>query len=230
MRKIQILGLLVGVFAFAAIAVASASAAPEWLLNGSAASKVAVSTTGTLTLEDTGAKTSVECNGTFVGTVGPGAADEITLVEDLEAKDVTKANEGNATTGWLDCKIVTKGICEEATGALVKVFPLHLPWITTLALNANATSGFVDNISNSESNPGYEVKCHVIGIEAGDTCTGNTGGEAANGTSDVTGTFSANELITPHVSCTVGGAKTGKNTGTGLTESSSGTLSISGEA
>jgi hypothetical protein len=230
MRKIQILGLLVGVFAFAAIAAASATAAPEWLVNGGMASKVAATDSGSIEVEDTGAKTSIECNGVLVGTVGPGAAGEITLVEDLEAKDVTKANEGNATTGWLDCKIVTKGICEEARGALVKVFPLHLPWITTLALNANATSGFVDNISNSESNPGYEVKCHVIGIEAGDTCSGDTGGEVANGTSDVTGTFSANELITPRASCTVGGAKTAKSTGTGLAESSSGTLSISGEA
>lgn len=176
MRKIQILGAFIAVLAFSAVAVASASAI-EWLIGGKAVTvETSVKSQGTLTLKHTGGLTGeyeVECDGRFIGTVGPKAADLTTLVEGLNTGEVDK----------VICKFskATKE-CGNA-GEAVEVKPLHLPWKTELLESGGKK--YDHFISTSGKEPGYEFKCpldfNLSGSCSGltlSTFTGNSGGNS----------------------------------------------------
>lgn len=138
MKKLQVIGLaLVAVFAFFAVAAASASAA-EWLADGAsiaAGTTVNTDTTGSVVLEDMLSKVAIECKGSGTGTIGSGAADVTsTIVEEGCVK----------APGSAECKNP-------------KAAAIHLPWTTKL------TSLEEDEISNSGAGePGYEVLCEGL--------------------------------------------------------------------
>jgi hypothetical protein len=223
MKKLHVLGVaLCAVFAFCAVAVSSASALSQWLLNGGIISTAvpATSTTGVnnLLLEDTGAGADVLCSGSFDGTVGPGAADLITEVLDLENKLVGAAG--------LHCE-EDSGLCLEK---LATVLPLNLPWATEIMLTAGGVffNLILEDPVTKPGLPGYEVECKTIVGTIKDVCSGESGAEIKNITGGVEGAFlEANEEITPAGSCTVGGAKSGLLSGVGTETSTSGTISVS---
>ncbi|HEY5287012.1 MAG TPA: hypothetical protein VIJ50_07900 [Solirubrobacteraceae bacterium] len=209
MRKIKILGLaIVAVCVLGSIAVASASAAPEWLVGGAKMeSSLLVESEGNLLLEDMTLGVDVTCSGKFIGTVGPGAKDLITEVLDLENKNP------------LSCKA---SICE---GELVAVTPVNLPWETELLLiTVGGKEIMVDMLLGS---PGYSISCKTILGTTKDVCTGATASEEINVTGGVEGVFSENEEITAPGTCEVGGAKSGLVVGSGVSKPDSGTLTVS---
>jgi len=153
MRKIQILGAFIAVLAFSALAVASAGAT-LWLKNGASLSTADPSTThGTIILEHTGGTTgtsTIECSGLFIGTVGPGAEDKVTEIENL-----TGTEKG------------TKIKCKALAGCFVSepsVTAKKLPWTTELVLEAGVTW---DKQTAAGNGPGWEVEC-AFGIKV--TC------------------------------------------------------------
>jgi hypothetical protein len=203
------------VFAFSAVAAASAFAEGKWLLNGAAApANTPVDSTGTLLLEDMTFKTDVTCSGLFGGTVATGGvaqADEITTVVDLEGKTP------------LSCTLTEKGACTEANGSLILVTPVNLPWKTELLLNEEKP--FLDDILGS---PGYLIECTTILGKIDDTCTGATSTEEKNVAGGVEGIFSETETITPPGNCTQGGTAAGLVVGKGVTTpTGGGTLTVS---
>ncbi|MGN6373597.1 MAG: hypothetical protein ACTHM1_11525 [Solirubrobacteraceae bacterium] len=140
MRKIQILGAFIAVLAFSALAVASAGAT-QWLFKNEAIKTAhASNSTGTIDLIKAGGSLGagdVKCKGEFVGTVGPGAADEIT--------EVVNGTEKNL----VQCERVS-GFCFSPV-----MHALKLPWKTELVLVEGVTW---DKIIGGE----YEFSC-VIG-------------------------------------------------------------------
>lgn len=152
LKRLKIAGLcLVAVFAVSAVGAASAFASPEWLQNGSKlTSALSVTSKGKLKLTDTkgGLKkgsVTIECTGTDKGTVGPGAADELTEV---------KATE---------CKHVAGEECPSPSAEAV-----HLPWKTELYEEGSAIR---DKVANSGAGlPGWKVKCSILS----DTCEAET--------------------------------------------------------
>jgi len=151
---------LLAVFAVSAIAVSSASAAHEWLTLGGAKIMSAAenaTTDGTIELHNNkipslfgGGALTVLCMGQFLGTVGPGSADTITLFESLTATEQDK----------LSCTVSksTNTICTE--GTLVTVTPVNLPWATKLVLTG--TTIFDDITASKGGAFGYGVTCKSI--------------------------------------------------------------------
>jgi hypothetical protein len=150
MRKIQILGAFAAVLAFSALAVASASAT-LWLKAGASLSaETAANTHGILILHHTGGLAGsllIECDGLFVGKVGPGALDLVELVENLSGTE----------QDLISCK-VTSGNIFCPTGTLVSVHAVGLPWHTLLVLEAGVT--FDEFLTG-----GYEVLCNGNKVE-----------------------------------------------------------------
>jgi len=165
---------MLAALAFSAVATASASAV-EWLDNGAKIGvALSVVTTGLLELEDMGNGVKVHCEGRFLGTVGPGAADEITLAEPL-------TTEGDL----IECPVTkgVAGICP--VGATADVEAVHLPWKTTLLEEVGEIR---DDIENSGAGvPGYTVKCEG----QTDTCEGATSAKVTPLVSPVPSEFDA---------------------------------------
>jgi hypothetical protein len=162
--KVIILALF-AVFAFSAVAASNALAAHQWLKGGAPITKVGgepSTTEGKILLHHIGGlagELTIECNGKFDGTVGPGVADEITKALTLAGVEVTK-------TKPLSCTVVASKSSVCTTGTLVNVVPVDLPWKTELVLEG--TSVFDNITENGKGLPGYETICHEIPI----TCTG----------------------------------------------------------
>ena len=169
MRKIHIVGLaLVAAFAFSAVAVASASA-HEWLTKaGAKVEKAEKSTTdGLLLLHlkkigalEGGGELTVHCEGSFDGTVGPGAADKVEKVLGTKGELGTEASP-------IKCEVVesTNSICKAKTA--VSVIPIHVPWATELLLiGSTLYDHFFEEGTNGQ--PGYKTTCNGIGV----TCEG----------------------------------------------------------
>lgn len=162
MKKIHMVGLaLVAVLAFGAMSVASASAA-EWLtLGGAALTKAEAATTkGSLLLHNKkipalegGGELTVTCAGSFVGTVGPGAADTVTEVLGTKGEVNEVACEVTASTN---------SICKAGQKVVVK--PVHLPWTTKLITVGTE----IFDEATATGNPGYGVTC----VSITNTCTG----------------------------------------------------------
>jgi len=216
MKKIQILAALCAVCAFSMAAVATASA-NEWLLNGAAiTAKTAVETTGELTLDVLVLgvlAVAIDCNGAFDGTVGPGAADEITAVLNLEKVEVGKELVGTA----LSCEVLTSAFEEcGKVGELASVWVDGLPWKTELLLNGSVIE---DDITSATA--GYHVVCPGSAKKE-NLCNGVLSAVVTNETTDVLGTFSE---ATNEETCTTG---TGHVSGSGLTvDLAGGTLAAS---
>jgi len=219
---------------FASVASAATTLPAEWLFNSAAiTSELLVNTSGELLLEESQIGADVLCIGLFEGTVGPGDKDLVTLIEDLEGKDVQQGSSG--TNAWLNCFIhETKGDCEEALETLVQVFPLNLPWTTLveLIINEKHEEVFVDLFvegTPSTKKPGYLVECSILGIKGDATCEGESGALLENGTSDVTSNFVSDKIVTNRAKCTnpLGGGEGLLESSNGLTESAEGTLSVS---
>jgi hypothetical protein len=213
MSRIRLIGLaLVAVFAFSAVTVASASAAPVWeqQIGGTfgpittpvtAASK----SIGNLTLTDSVAGTSIECAGTDSGKVGAGSKDEVT--------SITASS----------CKFVTAGSCTSSKP--VTATAKNLPWITELYEEAGKVRDHVKAHSGG-GEPGYDVECTVAGIfKVQDECLGETNTAMNNVTGGVEAVFDA---TSPKVKCSIGGAGSGTVLGKDLNENpASGAIRVS---
>jgi hypothetical protein len=191
MSRIRIIGLaLVAVFAFSAVAAASASAAPEWLVAGAKpTSPVAVTskTEGKLKLTDEGVGVTVECEGTDKGTVGPKSADTVSTV--------TPKNPCTVTAGTALC------------GTTANASALHLSWETSLI---EPVAGEIrDEVKNSTNNPGWKVEC-LGGLKTTDECTGDSSTLIHNNTPAAGVVTAEFEAKSAHANCTVGGTGKGK--------------------
>ncbi len=209
LAKFKVVGLLlVVVFAVSAV-VASSASALQWLVGGKGlTASVAIKSSGTLTLADLSAGTTIVCEGTGEGTVGPGASD---LVSNLTA---TK------------CKFATglQGSCESEEKTAPTATPLNLPYNTLLLTKGSLT---LDRITSEKgSGVGWAVKCGVGGIlKVTDECTaGYTNTLVVNEAAGVVTPF--NEVET--ASCTLGTSTSGMVSGRPLNKNpASGTLSVS---
>ena len=165
MRKIHIIGLaLVAAFAFSAVAVASASA-HEWLtLAGVKVEKAEKSTADGLWLVhlkkigalEGGGELAIHCEGSFDGTVGPGAADKVEKVLGTKGELGTKESP-------IKCEVTesTNSICKAKTA--VNVETVHLGWATELLLIGSVLyDHFFEEGTKGE--PGYETTCNGIGV------------------------------------------------------------------
>jgi hypothetical protein len=154
-----------------------------------------------LTFEDTGAKTAMECQGGGTAKLNAKGTGEIVALTATSCKFVAGKN----------------GACEASKPVTAKA--THLPWKTKLE---EAAGGEVRNaIENSGTGlPAYEVECTVAGIfKVNDKCEGNTSTSikrrtsAAGGEGTVEGAF---DEKSPLANCSVGGEKTGKMAGISL--------------
>jgi hypothetical protein len=144
MRKIQVLVAFVAVLAFGALAASSASAATEWLVSGKhPTAETSAPAHGLLQLTSDGV--TFHCTGLFIGTVGPGALDLITLAENLTGTE----------KDLVSCE-VTKDPFSVCGGvkALATLHAVNLPWHTMLELSGSTT---VDHILPTTA--GYEAVC-----------------------------------------------------------------------
>jgi hypothetical protein len=233
--------VLVAMMAVSAVTVASASGAvtflpAEWLVNGEkVAAKLAATATGEILLEDTnalkaGIKADALCSGILDGTIGPGAADEITELLTLAGVAVPKTA---LEPSGLAC--TNDSNCESA-----KAWAINLPWLTEVQLWEEGTeSGFVILISAHAGGaaPGWYVECTVLGVKATDECKAATPESkpegatlAENETGGVLTEFleSFTELMELKLAlCSSSGEETGIVEGPGLEATTEGTLTIS---
>jgi hypothetical protein len=104
-------------------------------------------------------KTTVECNGKLIGTVGPNAEDEVTEVTDL-----------NGNKPPLNCKVTELGPCSGNLLALVT--PENLPWKTELL--EPAPGEIVDHFKDGgKGKPAFSVECTLSDMsKATELCEG----------------------------------------------------------
>jgi hypothetical protein len=224
---------LFAVFAFSAVLAASASAEEvtllaEWLINGAAVTTLtSVSSTGALELTDNktaGGAATVLCEGTLDGSVGPNGEDEITEVLNLASEKVGTELIGVA----LLCTRVS--LCEAGTD--IELWPDNLPWLTLLNLMTTAPEFLVHLFKDSEDSntaqPGWELKCLVLGIPLEDLCLGLTSFAVENITGSVLSLFDpAAPISSEKGDCTQGGVASGEVKGEGLIVPLTGTLTVS---
>jgi len=112
-------------------------------------------TVGKLKLTDMGAPggaSTIECEGTLEGSVGPGKEDSVTK------------------TTTTSCVRVS-GSCE--AGHAITAEPLNLPWKTELLLEGGKVRDMIMN--GGKGTPGWKVECTVLGfVKIQDECTGET--------------------------------------------------------
>jgi hypothetical protein len=101
----------------------------------------------TLTLASNG--TTIDCKGTSVGTIGPGAGGTVTTL-------LTEAGVEITETKPVECELLTAGLCT----APVTARPVGLPWLTSLTTSNDLLEG--------TSSPGWAIKCNN-GVS--NTCT-----------------------------------------------------------
>jgi hypothetical protein len=202
MRNIKVWGLAFSaMLLISGLAVANASAAPQWTLNGAAiGSAVAKSGAGTFELTDEngffGSTVTVKCTLTLTGTAGPGAADTI------------------STLTISSCTTVS-GVCGSPTAGAA-----NLPWKTELATIGGVVRDKI--LNDGKGSPGYWVSCIIVGNTIKDTCTSERLQPAVTlNTSPVPLVFDAGSGT---LDCTLGGAGSGHIRGTITLKSSAGTL------
>ncbi len=173
MRKVTTTGVLLSILVLCFGGPPTASAAEtEWLCNekvvGTKSECVVLGENlEVLLLKDMSAGSEVDCPVGSVlseGFVGPGAKDETTKVEFLEAGAKCTAPEKAEN---LKGESVANA-CKKA----VKVEAENLPWNTTLE---TINEELWDKIAGSKekSNPGYLTECEVEGIKVDDLCEAN---------------------------------------------------------
>jgi hypothetical protein len=159
MKKIHILGLaLCAVFAFSAIAAASAFAADEWLAGGAAiTTELETSTEGTLNLHVLSGETEVNeinCSALLTGDVGP---KEINLVLDLFNLSSVLIEELPGTA--LACETLTNPI-----GAGCTIGGETLLWADELRLGAEPLT-WESLLELMAAEPLFLVHLHHVAFE-----------------------------------------------------------------
>ncbi|MGN6587852.1 MAG: hypothetical protein ACTHKT_10360 [Solirubrobacterales bacterium] len=204
MRNVKVWGLAFSaMLLISGLAVANASAAPQWTLNGATIVKaLAVTGTGTLEFTDTNGLVgpfTIHCTLTTTGTAGPGAADT------------------TSTITVSSCTTVA-GTCGSPSAS-----PVNLPWRTELATIGGVVRDKIT--SDGKGAPGYTLLCTIGGLRVSDTCTSERGQPKVTlNTSPVPIEFDAGSGT---LDCSIGGAGTGHIRGTILVKSSAGTLTAS---
>lgn len=165
MKKIPIVGAMFMVAYLCGALTVSASAAPEWLINGNpVASLTSVQSTGLLTITDLEASplgpSSMDCEGTLTGTVGSAGEGEITEITDAEGRKYISANTTLGST-FLECKGAAG--CE-GDGL---VWPFGLPWLTQLELEG---ARIIDDTKANTGEMGYALECSIFGIKEESDC------------------------------------------------------------
>jgi hypothetical protein len=166
MKRIHIIGIaFAAIFAFSMIGASGASAAftlwdqctktaspleftesncittgssPTWGWEEIKAKTATDSLVTTLTLSSNG--TTIDCEGSSDGTVGPGAADETTKLLTSAGAEITEAAP-------VTCTLLAAGLCS----APVTAFPVGLPWLTLLTGNNDLLEG--------TTSPGWKIHC-----------------------------------------------------------------------
>jgi hypothetical protein len=161
MKKIHILGVtLFAVFAFCAVAAASALATPEFLDNGE----------------------SILASTTFLSEIMSNGAGFGLLLEDMgnstEVECMLGVNEGllSTTAGLAE---ITEALCTEGLAvsglcsAPVTIVALNLPWEVTLTLVIEGGANMYRAApTNAAENTGYLVECETVLGKQDDPCTG----------------------------------------------------------
>ena len=229
MKKFRLLGVaLAAVFAVAAMTVASASAAPvfllaEWLVNGAAITTPHNTDAegSEILIEETilGIKIDVLCSGIFDGNVQANGVDVVSELLALAGGSAINLTNALVCTNSLNCPEPL-------------VVASHLPYKTTLELmEEEGSTFFVDLFEGSGGAPGYEVEC--MGSGTADECTGNVALKMTNEGSNVDGLFedAFNMLAGDKLAnCSVAGTEAGLVEGLGTTLlTTGGTLAVSSE-
>jgi len=221
MRKIQIVGLaLVAVFALSAIAASTAFGATYlWLVGAKhieGTEEIPSEAEGELLLLELFTGLEVLCSGFFDGALLPNGLDVISEVLNLE-KLLVAGSLTNADLLICEEHKVCQGTME------IDVEAINLPWSTQLMLVGTVLVNLITATTNG--NPGYHVKCLTLLGESNGECTGEGGPEVLNVEGGVEGVFKEEETGL----CTFSGSMTGDISGTGITRSSAGTVTISEE-
>jgi hypothetical protein len=247
MRKFQILGLaLFAVFAFSAVAAASAFAEVEGELLGNGAKiegsglTIEIKPTAEnefLLLEDMNAtgKPDILCSGILAGTIEPETSEGAVRARlGLITKVLTLT--GGEAGNLVEC-VDDSGICSSP----VDVTAIHLPWHWEILLMKGVSVSSLWYylfmlLLEPSNNPGYTVDCNSILGLVEDTCQAESEADGSSGplmneTGGLLGEFSENETETegtvPGI-CSVGGAKQGLLFGDGfITSPNAGTLTVS---
>jgi len=220
MKKLHVLLMaLVAVFAFSAVVAGSASAETtllaEWLVKGVGVTTALESLSGEeLTVGHLGLA-ELKCSGFFDGLVEANGLGVVESVLNL-AGELTS---GTALTGLaLACESLKT--CEKTTD--LELWAINLPWLTITYLMENEAFLTLFYKENGLQ-PGFAVKCLVLGVEIDEECSGETSAVQKNEATDVLGTFSPTELETEKLEATCKGeAGKGFQTGSGLTSLVSG--------
>ncbi|HEV3095308.1 MAG TPA: hypothetical protein VGY30_12470 [Solirubrobacteraceae bacterium] len=183
MRKIKVVGALLLILTFSAIAVTSAFAADEWLVGGNlivlGGSFPAV-TKGTwllLALSFGGfVKTHIVCNAESLGTVnglnasGKGT-DTVTEIHNLSLTQLKK----------ITCEVLAseKGACSTTLALLTAI---NLPWLSELVLKTGDTKPRDLFSSGGSGEPGFRIECVTGTGTFEETCEGNVETEQLSNT------------------------------------------------
>lgn len=179
MRKIHVLGIALVVFAFGAMTSSAMALESVWLKNNEL---IAVATPanidGELSInveEEPSPGTfgkllfSVTCSGSFIGTVGPDKADEITSVENLSGvKFGALGGTGLNCTVGAGAEFLT---CDNSE-KLAELWPDNLPWKSELFLEGAI---YKDHIFGGGvgKEPGFDFTCkNSIGGTTEGLCEG----------------------------------------------------------
>lgn len=189
---IKFLGLaLFALFAFSAVAAASAFAADEWLWKGSpipAGQELATDTEATLTLDILNAAgvliNEIDCSALFEGAVLPGGVDLVldvyslppaqVLIEELPGTSLTCENLVDVE----GCRLSTEAGSETLLWVDELSLTMALTWESLIELMATAPL-FLDDFHNVA----FELLCILLGSPVTDLeslCSGLTSGALEN--------------------------------------------------
>jgi len=216
----KIVFAMLAVFAFGALLVATASAEETllalWLINNNPVTTLtSVETKGSLLLEDTktiAGAAAVLCTATADGSVGENGEDETTEILNAKSEKVGAPLVQPALLGTgAGSECMTVKTCAEGSAASsIEVWPLGLPWHSTLFLDA--VSGKFLVLFTGTNEIGYELICLVLSISTEDKCTSPTNDfevEVINDPEDVA--IPALAQTSPLALCSQSNAETGVN-------------------
>lgn len=212
MKKIRIFNLaLIAVVLVGAFTATSAFALNKFLLNNAEiVREIPVTLTAEFLLEDMGAvgTPDVLCSLIWVGSIKAGGKTGLVT-------EVLMLN-GENLENMVDCE--GQKTCMGAENLLSV---LELPWLLV--------ADFSDpEAGEATKEPTLKITCKTLFGNITDTCAGGIGGPAenlANGT--VLFELSENELVSPTLNCTTGGAKSGLLAGNVILETPEGDLTVS---
>ena len=201
---------------------AGGSGSPRWESRGlSAGQELTVRALAfTLILRDTGAKSAISCF--MTGSVGegrikPNGGGETTVAKYENAKEDCRGTEG----------------CEKE--GIEEVSALNLPWGGELTEGPEGKILGIVRPGSSGKQPGYTIKCKVLGLPVTDTCEEESGSpeEAELVNERTVGPGGREELLVKgrpvgvgRGKCSIGGANSATGTGSGALLLPGGAISI----